>query len=122
MAYIPRGKGHPEIRKQVMFVRKTFGWSQPQLARELDVSRTTIFNWEHRLVTPDKFVGLDELVRIANQLVRYRRGQPLKIQDDEGKEEKGDLSKGNAEDQLPIFTQNKPVSIDSTNGIGLEET
>ncbi len=83
MVYIPRGKGHPEIREQVKFVRETFGWSLWQLARELGVTKVTIYNWEHQLVTPDKFGGLNKLVRIANQLVRYRKGQPLQINDGE---------------------------------------
>jgi transcriptional regulator with XRE-family HTH domain len=83
MGNVPRGEWRPEVRKQAMFVRKTFGWSQAQLGKELGVTPLTILNWEHRRVTPDKYEGLNKLVKIANQLVRYRKGQPLQIEDDE---------------------------------------
>ena len=83
MVMVPRGEWRPQVRKQAMFVRRTFGWSQAQLAKELGVTKLTIYNWEHRRVTPGKFEGLDKLAMIANQLVRYRKGQPLQINDRE---------------------------------------
>ena len=51
-----------KISEKIVILRKRFGYSQEDLANELDISRQSVYKWETHNSTPD----LDNIKKMAN--------------------------------------------------------
>ena len=52
-----------QLQERIKELRTKMGWSQEELARQIDVSLSTVQRWEHRSIKPSR-LGQRELNKL----------------------------------------------------------